>query len=335
MEHLPPVSSPHEPVLVPYVADEEYDGLDFADYPTRKGFDIDSLLKGDFKNKSSDEIAAFLQTWLYFGFIHEIFRVKLDPYLISKVDAQGKKWITTEKLPGIFKLARPLIEKEKQSPEYTPEYVQKRNERITKAMKLSLHMWEGFQKLGQKNPIPPEAGLAIQILAITLQVGLTEILGGKAGEEGYLDVPWERDDGHWRLSRNEWLEKRMIGQGWCPVILEQTRQSFNIVGVYYCSLLGPPGRKLDHSKCKKDEPDCEAMKNFETEHGTHVVEGCTCEFLIVDSSKLGEIIAKDGIPVLRLSQEDGKPMLEVVASGSEEELEYTAMSHVYAFLQME
>ena len=69
MEHLPPASWPHELVLVPYIVDEEYDGLDFADYPTRKGFDIDSLLKEDFKNKSSGEITAFLQTWLYFGLI--------------------------------------------------------------------------------------------------------------------------------------------------------------------------------------------------------------------------------------------------------------------------
>jgi hypothetical protein len=69
MEHLPPVSSPHEPVLVPYIVDEEYGGLDFAGSPTRKGFDIDSLLKGGFKNRSPGEIAAFLQPWLCFGLI--------------------------------------------------------------------------------------------------------------------------------------------------------------------------------------------------------------------------------------------------------------------------
>jgi hypothetical protein len=180
--------------------------------------------------------------------------------------------------------------------------------------------------------MPPEVALGIQILANTLQVGLTEILGGKRGEKDYRVVPWEGDaDRHWRMSRNEWLEEKMIGQGWCPVILEQTLKDFNIVSVYYCSLLGPPGKKLDHRNCKKDDPDCDAMANFKTEHGTHVVEGCTCEFLLVDSSKLGDIIAKDKIPVLRLCEEDGKPVLEVVSSDSEEGLEYTAMSHVYVF----
>jgi hypothetical protein len=331
MEHLPPVSSPYEPVLVPYIVDEEYDGLEFADYPNRKGFDINSLLKGDFKNRSPGEIAAFLQTWLYFGLIHEIFKVKLDKYLVRK-DAKGKNWITTEKLPHFLRSVRLFVEKEKKSPEYTLEYVQKRNERITNALRTSLDMWQGFQKLGQKDPMSPEVALGIQILAIILQVGLTEILGGKQGEKDYRVVPWEKGDvRHWRTSRNEWLEERMIRQGWCPVILEQTRLDFNIVGVYYCSLLGPPGRKLNHTECKKDEPDCDAMRTFETEHGTHVIEGCTCEFLVVDSSKLGDIVARDEIPILRLCEEEGKPLLEVVSSDSEEGLEYTAMSHVYVF----
>jgi hypothetical protein len=199
--------------FVPYIVDEEYDGLEFADYPTRKGFDIDGLLKGDFKNKSPDEIAAFLQTWLYFGLIHEIFRVKLDTYLVRK-DATGKNWITTEKLPHFLRSVRLFVEKEKKSPEYTPEYVQKRNERITNALRTSLDMWEGFQKLGQKNPMSPEVALGIQILAIILQVGLTEILGRKQGEKDYRVVPWERGEGrHWRMSRNEWLEEKMIRVG--------------------------------------------------------------------------------------------------------------------------
>jgi hypothetical protein len=330
MEHLPPVSSPYEPVLVPHIADEEYDGLAFAEYPTRRGFDIDSLLKGDFKTKSPGEIAAFLQTWLYFGLIYEIFQVKLDPHLVRK-DVNGGEWITTEKLPRLLWHAKALFEKAKQLPEYTPENVEKRNERITNVVRTSFHVWEGFQKLGEKNPIPPEVALGIQILAITLQVGLTDLLGGEEQEENYRVVPWERDGRHWRLAKNEWLENRMIGQGWCPVIIEQTRRSFNTVGLYYCSLLGPPGGKLDHRKCKKSEPDCDAMRNFETEHGTHVVEGCECEFLVVDSSKLGDIIAKDAIPVLYLCEEDGKAALEVVSSASEDGLEYTAMSHVYVF----
>jgi hypothetical protein len=120
MEHLPPVSSPYKPVLVSYIADEKYDGLEFSDYPTRRGFDIDSLLKGDFKNNSPGEIAAFLQTWLYFGLIHAISKVNLDPYLVRD-GAQGKKWITTEKLPHFLLHLRLFMQKEKLLPEYTPE----------------------------------------------------------------------------------------------------------------------------------------------------------------------------------------------------------------------
>jgi hypothetical protein len=76
MEHLQPVTNPHDPIFVPYIGDCEYDGLDFADYPARRGFDIEGLLKGDSKETPLDQVASFLQTWLYFGFMCEILGVK-------------------------------------------------------------------------------------------------------------------------------------------------------------------------------------------------------------------------------------------------------------------
>jgi hypothetical protein len=57
MEHLPPVTSPYEPVLVPYIADAVYDALDFAGYPARRGFNIDNILRGDFGGRTKDEVS--------------------------------------------------------------------------------------------------------------------------------------------------------------------------------------------------------------------------------------------------------------------------------------
>jgi hypothetical protein len=57
MEHLPPVTSPREAVLVPYIADAVYDALDFAGYPARRGFNIDNILRGDFAGRNRDEVS--------------------------------------------------------------------------------------------------------------------------------------------------------------------------------------------------------------------------------------------------------------------------------------
>jgi len=78
MEHLPPVKEPYKPVFIPFIADVEYDGIDdFEGYPSRRGLDLSRLLKGDFQGWTSDQVAAFLQTWLYFGLINCILYMKV------------------------------------------------------------------------------------------------------------------------------------------------------------------------------------------------------------------------------------------------------------------
>jgi hypothetical protein len=220
-----------------------------------------------------------------------------------------------------------VVEQEKLSSGYTNERARLRNQRIQNALRLSMDTWESFQKMGDSNPMPPEVALGIQILAITLNDAATELFGTVV-EDTFKTASWERDSRYWRVTRNEWLERRMMGQKWCPVLIDQLQKKYGVQGLYYCSLLGSPGRELDHKLCRKYEEDCEAMKTFETQHGTHVVDGCNCEYLSVDRSQLGDIIGRDEIPVLHLRERDGKAVLDVVSSASTDGFEYTAISHV-------
>lgn len=79
MEHLP-LPEGVAPIFVPYITEEEYDRGDFVSYPARKGWDFSPWVIGfhwgiDPLNmirwlpdgKSMDDLAAFLQTWLFFG----------------------------------------------------------------------------------------------------------------------------------------------------------------------------------------------------------------------------------------------------------------------------
>jgi hypothetical protein len=332
MEHLPPVDNPYEPVFVPFIADQ-YDGLDFIGYPVRRGLDLDRLTKGDFQNLSSDQVASFLQTWLYFGLLHGILGINFPAENFIRVDESGKKWLTTEKLPKVLRGIRYLMNKEKEMPYYTDEYVKTHNDMLNKCFRHCHDVWEEFSRLNERfgipNPMSPEVALGIQILAITLQVGATEICGGKPGEPTYRKLPWETGR-HWRITRSKFMNERMVSQGWCPTVVKQIWSKQNPLGQYYASLLGPPRRKLDHSSCNFDDTDCEAMKKQPLSKGKHENEGCQCETLLVDVAKLCEIIEIYEVPVLRLLEQNGRPFLDVVSCASQPGLEYTAMSHVWS-----
>jgi hypothetical protein len=211
--------------------------------------------------------------------------------------------------------------------------VETRIKRIDKCLRTAHQAWEAFSRIegdyGIPNPMSPEVSFGVQVLAISLHVGATQLLT-KPNNGGVVfrdNAPWEQGL-HIRLTRSPWLEDRMLKQGWCPLTLEQIRTNSNVIGQYYSSLLGPPHRKLDHSNCSKNDKDCAAMENHQVRSVGHETENCNCKILLVDRLKLKEIIDKHEIPVLRLVEGDGEERLDVVSSSSVPGLEYTAMSHV-------
>jgi hypothetical protein len=185
MEHLPPVADPYCPIFAPYVGHCDYDGLGFAGYPSRMRCDVDRLLKGDFQRSSPANVAGFLQTWLYFGLMHEVLNVEIRTANFIRIDGSGEKWLTTEKLPGYLQVFRQQIEQDKCAPN-SAEISQRRNDQIHECFLLSRATWQSFATWGDRhsvpNPISPEVSFAIQVLAITLQVGATEICGARYRE---------------------------------------------------------------------------------------------------------------------------------------------------------
>jgi hypothetical protein len=175
--------------------------------------------------------------------------------------------------------------------------------------------------------MPPEVGLGIQVLAVTLEVATSEICAEK-----YRETPWVKER-TWVHIGNLFLQDRMVGQGWCPSVVEQTRP--NALNQYYASLLGPPKRGLDHRPCSRHNPGCIAKTTGEDGYVIrHQTEGCQCSILKTDSEELARIIMRGDIPVLYVNKGMGTPRLEVISATSGKGLEYTAISHVYANLPL-
>jgi hypothetical protein len=91
------------PIEVPYFCTEEYDNFGFSTYPERKGWDKTRLLEhGDAGGRTEAETASFLQTWLYFGFLHDALgvsgvRVRTSDFM--RLEASGRSLVTTKMLP--------------------------------------------------------------------------------------------------------------------------------------------------------------------------------------------------------------------------------------------
>src|SRR5436190_12720401 len=104
MDHLPKVKDRHEPIDIPYLGGEKYDGLDFGRYPGRQNWQISLLIDGDLQGRTALEAAQFLQTWLYFGMLHEALHLTEDDVIDLKDfiridDKSRQKFITTHQLP--------------------------------------------------------------------------------------------------------------------------------------------------------------------------------------------------------------------------------------------
>src|ERR1700733_12934112 len=79
MDNFPEVVDPFTPIEVPYLVQEyphlEYDGLGFADFPSRKGWDVESIPLHTCRDGTNrNELAAFLQSWLFIAAILDIAR---------------------------------------------------------------------------------------------------------------------------------------------------------------------------------------------------------------------------------------------------------------------
>jgi hypothetical protein len=107
MDHLPKVNDPHESIDIPYLGGKKYDGLDFGGYPERENWQITLLVTGNLQRRTVVEAAQFLQTWLYFGMLHEALKLaednRIDLKDFIRIDDKSlQKFITTRQLPELL-----------------------------------------------------------------------------------------------------------------------------------------------------------------------------------------------------------------------------------------
>ena len=312
MDHFPPISHGYNPINVPFLGGE-YDGEDFNGYPSRQCWDLGKLQTGDLQNKSPADAGKFLQSWLYFGMMHEVLGLRVPTTDFVRGSVSKKRFVTTHKLPEYLRSWKSQIDQERASG--AVDVLTTRNKRAVACLTYAYNVWFNIGEEHRDRLVGPEIGLSIHILASNLEHALTCV----------CDIPVE--DVPWRLERSDFLTLRMIDYGWCPSVVEQVCATNHIAFQYYASLLTARSDPRRHDHCKAGDHGCSAKQvdnaNFETKHHT---PHCGCDFVTAELDVLRDIVQGGGIPLVYLDREGTKTALKVVPF--KPGMHYTALSHV-------
>ncbi|KAI9821923.1 MAG: hypothetical protein M1827_002505 [Pycnora praestabilis] len=309
MDHYPPISRPYNPIQFPYLGGE-YDGGDFAGYPSRQQWDTDQLQRGNLQNKSAHDAARFLQTWLYFGMMHEILGIPIVTADFIFVDEHKQRFITTRRLREYLHRWKLQIDRETES---QGDALLRRNQRVVDCLDHSYNVWNGLKHL----QVDPKIELSIQLLASALEHAVTSICA--------IDV----EDAPWRLSRNDFITERMVKDGWCPTVVEQISSTNHLALQSYASLLGPPHPKLEHENCHAGDHGCAAKNVDERSYVTkHHRVHCKCDDIAVDLDMLRGIVQDGDIPLVHVEYQGSRPLLRILPF--RKGMHYTAVSHVWS-----
>ncbi|KJZ71912.1 hypothetical protein HIM_08668 [Hirsutella minnesotensis 3608] len=293
MDHLPNFRAATRPYSsVPYLGTGHYDGSRFREYASSHGWDVSKLQQGDFvaaTNKSPCG-AGFLQDWLYFGVLHELFAAagKKSPqvHLFVQDTARGKT-VTSRRLDGLIsKSVSSIARLGKKKKEAKLGCL---DDALDIASSVVKQLWRLAMGNGQ-SPLPMETVLSIMILGSSID---------KALDDAGLSPAATRR--HWNLA--EAAKLSMQRSGWCPRDVALTGQFLSEVSMFCAShLQRGPEAQAAHDRCS--EVACETRQTdgatYQTKHSS---DGCRCDFWRADPDELQGIIRQGRIPYIQLRRE--------------------------------
>lgn len=314
MDHLPRFSTSRQPPIeVPYLSREPYSGHSFLGYLKQKGYDEEDIPRFD-AIFSKDELDAFLQTWLFFGALHEIFGQLLVVDDFIKQTA-NRLLVTTERFEDYMTLwtenYAALASGEKSSTiENCTAYLRQ--------VFAFLHTHTRYQEAASPRP---EIWLSINALVDSLSYRIKYIYG------------LTRDGGPpiiYSTAADAALRSRMLKQGWCPSEVDRVAEECTLNEFFFISTMDRYDSITDHSACSKGV--CVASQVDEKTYKTkHITDDCCCKCSGPLKQHVCSILEDGGNPVLRLplNGEVAKDAGQIDVLDSRKTA-YIAISHVWA-----
>ncbi|KAJ5374177.1 hypothetical protein N7517_006183 [Penicillium concentricum] len=328
MDHIESVpGSQYAPIQVPCLSSEPYDGIDFSTYPERAGWDITRLLAGDFSQHPAEPTGAFLQNWLYFGVLWEVFgpiiKGAKNNYVKPQEDtAYGIITVASleDQIEQLCSLVGSMVQG---GDDISREMI---GHRIVKCLTTV----SGFCRLATCEddsrpgfavwPLSPEVDLSIRTLSQRLAWSLPFGALGRAVRTSGLQFPCA------------WFPlARMQRMGWCPNEIAMVEKTFTSASAYYASQMERPPSAVqrDHGECTRKL--CVARQINEATYRTaHTKAECDCRHLGPAMEEVVAIIASGGVPLLSITPTKKEPYLKVEVERYFGLKRYVAFSHVWS-----
>jgi len=344
----------HPPIEIPYVREgEEYDGGPFITFPSRRGWTEKDICDPKNSGKTAREIAAFFQTWFFWGLLTDILRVPIRESDLVRENTCGQKVITTFRLP---QLILSWYDRERYLSRKAQEKYATRVDKNLWRLSNILNWWA----LHNTTPFDQWMAFYFAILGEYLQKGYkivyqkalnAYVLGAGAD---LLTVPdWLSTNRQWSNSGKKSINERMAADGWCRSDIQRLNSTLLSHGLLFASMLEPPEYESvaqefasksfaentalkenvkachlitsltnKHQQCS--EFSCSAYERDKNEYKTkHTSRFCTCVHRTVCVAELVRILEKGEIPAIHL--QDSSQVLSVMPA-----IRYVAISHVWS-----
>ena len=332
MEHLPisKESSCFTREPIPYVCRVVYDNGDFLTYPTRiealpalsaggttPGF-LSERHSRFLRSMSKQEIEPILQTWLFFGPLHEILGNLYRPedFVRETEDAGGhSKILNTSTLVGLLdEWVEQIQSKTIERPSY---------DHIAECLRLC---WAVL------NAAPEDFSQAMKVSLASVGEVIEIAVNWKVFEleDYYREI---KCPGTWHIlcDKLPWKDN-LLASGWCPSQVEQLLQTggLKLQTLYFLGGFSQSSDSRTHQHCTKDR--CLAYQvDLDEYQLQHTKQNCDCGGeLSVDPWLLRDVLLRSpkSLPLLRINGSlENELSIEIVPS--EENTLYVALSHVW------
>jgi hypothetical protein len=304
-----------------------YDNGDFSTYPERAGVDVQDFLTA--KIVDWDDLAPFLQAWLWFGSIKEVID-EILPHehrhgkqlqdLFVDEEHEGRAYLNTRRLPGILSSAKVRSWRSLKR-KVSPVLVKVRSVIDQVASTMSWTHYLETSCTSHPLPIGFTVLLSIQVLEATLRCFL----------EHTCKIPTEPSEVPTSEASFSLLHCLLQQAGWCPNRVRRLPR--DIRALYYMSFMQPFGhqshRQCTLEACRAIAPD-QPLPRFDPLHSTTT---CNCDVVIMYNEALKNFHDRGNFPVLSFREVDGgQRRLQIAqrsfSNHSTSAQEYVAISHV-------
>lgn len=327
MDHLPPVLN-SKPYQVRCICDFNDSPPYVLGYSEDKGWMVQagqSIIRIDGRISTSEEIAAFIQKWLYFGLLSDALAlagisVNLSDFheRIQLPSGESLRIVTTSKLRQY--LSR-WEDRERNSNEYRR---QERQAALVRLLKPLEHFVYRQDYSRQSIVIDNNVMLSMVILGETLKNAATYIWRLPLESYPLRGVGF--------IQKCNPLTDQLLQSGRCLSESLMLYERLDNTGIYVASLIPTPhnSRIPNHNNCASTF--CSAFQldeaTYETAHATGCPSAKSCPFISVNSDDLRNILRDGHIPLIQILGDDNHIRLKVVSSSAK--APYIAFSHVWA-----